>query len=70
MSEFVSKPCACGVDIVSVSPGEDDVRIAIEAHNDTPSHEEWRAVQALRQARKAPGPCICRGGEPVPGKVA
>jgi len=64
VSEFVWETCACGVRIVSASPDEDDVRIAVASHNETPRHLEWRAVEDLR--RKSKGPCICKGGETRP----
>jgi len=66
MSDFVSKPCACGVDIVSVSPDEDDIRIAVAAHRDMMKHREWWAVQVLKQRPRSKGPCICKGGEGRP----
>jgi hypothetical protein len=60
MSTFVHTPCACGVEIIAVSDDEDDVRVAVAAHNDHPKHREWRAVQELTSWRTEKGPCICR----------
>ena len=60
MSTFVHTPCACGVEIIAVSDDEDDVRVAVAAHNDHPRHREWRAVQDLTSWREKKGPCICR----------
>lgn len=63
MSAYVWKPCACGVNVVSISADEDDIRVAVAAHNDLPAHQQWRAVQVLKnKGRRHQGPCICKGG--------
>ena len=72
VSEFVSTPCACSVDIVSVSLDPDDVAIALADHNEAPWHRAYRhRAEADRlddsvQMRR--GPCICKGGEAGPVK--
>lgn len=72
MSQFVSTPCACGVDIVAVSPDHDDIVVAIEAHNDTPWHRRYASAIAFGRAEDElnphRGPCICKGGEAAPRK--
>ena len=60
MSTFIHTRCACGMEIIAVSADEDDIRIAVAAHNDLPKHTEWRAVQEL-QRKPRRGKCICRG---------
>lgn len=70
MSEWVSTPCACGVDIVSASPDEDEVSVALAAHNCTPWHRRYRAALDLERANDEldtrRGPCICKGGPAGP----
>lgn len=69
MSEFVSMPCACGVEIVSASRDEDEVRVAVEAHNDSPWHEAYRFINRVSEdasSRGRGGPCICKGGPAGP----
>ena len=66
MSTYVWTECACGGDIVSVSPDEDDVRIAVASHQEKPQHSEWSAVQTLKDLRRPNGPCICKGGDADP----
>jgi hypothetical protein len=56
-------PCACGVDIFSESVDEASVTAAIDAHNDSAPHLQWREWQAAVKALQRPTrhPCPCHG---------
>lgn len=55
--------CACGVDIFSEKGDEASVTAAIDAHNASTPHLQWREWQAAVAALQRPTrhPCPCHG---------
>lgn len=53
---MVIEPCLCGGEIRAANnPGM--ILAAVSAHNQTPQHQEWRAVHALQRPTRRPCPC-------------
>ena len=50
-----SAQCACGTWIDA--PNQEMVSDAVDDHNASPEHEEWRAVETLRRPTIRPCPC-------------